>query len=153
MDDSGIVTIRDARLIFKNFEGRAGQFNQEGARNFCAVLEPELAERMVIDGWNVRYLEPREEGEERTPYLPVAVSFKNRPPRITILTSRARTNLDEGGVEILDWADISKVDIVVRAFEWHANGKGGIKAYLKTLFATLAEDDLEREYAINEVGD
>lgn len=151
MSDSRQVTIEDAQIIFRNFEGKEGQYNRKGDRNFAVILPPDVAEVMAQDGWNIKSLKPREEGEEGALYLPVAVNFTNRPPRIVMLTSRTRTNLDESSVELLDYADIEKADLIVNPFNWEANGKQGVKAYLKSLFVTIAEDELERKYAINEV--
>jgi hypothetical protein len=113
-------------------------------------LDPQAAMQMERDGWNIKYLKPREEGDEPTPYLPVSVSFKVRPPRIMMMSATARTPLDEDSCEVLDWADIEKSDLIVTPYEWSVNGKTGIKAYLKSLFVTIAEDDLERKYRINE---
>lgn len=157
MAEQMTFTVEDAQLIFRNFEGKEGQYNLKGDRNFAVILDPDSAEKMARDGWNVKYLRAREEGEAETPYIQVAVNFKNRPPRVVMLTSTSRTNLDENSVEVLDWADIETADLVARAYHWEAAGKTGIKAYLKTLFVTVREDDVERKYGIDygsgEIGD
>lgn len=145
------VTVEDARIIFRNFAGKEGQYNRAGDRNFAVVLPPDTAAQMEADGWNIRYLEAREEGDENTPYLGVAVNFKNRPPKIVMITSTSRTKLNEDSVEVLDFADIRTVDLIVRAYSWEVNGKTGIKAYLQTMFATIEEDELERKYAMSDV--
>jgi len=143
------VTIEGARIIFRNFEGKEGQYNAKGDRNFTVVIDDQrVAEQMMLDGWNVKVKEGREEGDPPEMHLSVAVSYKHRPPRIVTVTSSGRTNLDETTVEILDWADISNVDLIINAYEWDVNGKQGIKAYLKTMFVTIDEDDLERKYAV-----
>lgn len=148
-DEVKTVTIKDARIIFRNFSGKEDKYNREGDRNFCVILDEKTAAEMAEDGWNVRALPAREEGETDTPYLPVAVNFKNRPPRVVMITSVSRTNLDEASVEVLDWAEFAKVDLIVRGYDWAVNGKSGTKAYLQTMFATIEEDELEREYQIN----
>lgn len=150
-DQAKTFMVEDAQLIFRNFAGKEGQFNREGDRNFSVILTPEAAEEMIKDGWNVRYLQAREEGDEETPYIMIAVSFKIRPPRVVMLTSRARTNLDEFTVEVLDWANIEKADLICRAYNWVVGDKHGVKAYLQSLFVTIEEDYLERKYAVNEV--
>ena len=152
MDDVKTFMVEDARLIFRNFSGKEGQYNREGDRNFSVILDHETAEVMLKDGWNVKYLAAREEGEADTPYIQVAVNFNNRPPRVVMITSNARTNLDEKSVDILDWAQIQKCDLIARAYEWTVNGKSGVKAYLQSLFVTIEEDALERKYAINQEG-
>lgn len=149
-DDVMTFKVEDARLIFRNFSGKEGQFNREGDRNFAVILDDVTAKQMLEDGWNVRYLASREEGEEDTPYITVAVNFKNKPPRIVMITSTARTQLNEDSVSVLDWADIRTCDLIARAYEWAVNGKTGIKAYLQTMFITIEEDELERKYAVME---
>lgn len=146
MAENKTFKIEDATLIFKNFAGKESQYNREGDRNFAAVLDPVVAEEMLADGWNVKYLKPREEGDEPTPYIQVTVGYKVRPPRVVMLTSNSRTSLDEDAVATLDWADIQTVDFIARGFEWEVNGKTGVKAYLQSMFVTIEEDELERKY-------
>lgn len=154
MADANTFMIEDVQILFRNFAGKEGPYNRDGDRNFAAVIPDEAtAQQMLKDGWNVKYLESREEGEPNTPYIQVAVNFKNRPPRIVLLTSRARTNVSEDMIETLDWVDIASADLICNAYEWTVNGKTGVKAYLKSLFITVEEDYLERKYAINEVGE
>lgn len=150
MSDAPSFMIEDAQILFRNFAGKEGPFNIEGDRNFCVILEPDMAAQMEKDNWNVRYLEAREEGDERVPYVQVRVSYKNRPPRVVMMTSTARTNLTEDSIETLDWVDIQSVDLICRGFEWDINGKTGVKAYLQSLFVKIEEDPLERKYSIND---
>lgn len=148
------VTIEGARILFRNFAGKEGQYNREGDRNFALLLPEDTAEDMLAAGWNVKYLKAREEGDSPQPYVPVAVKFGGvRPPAITMITSRGRTPLPEEMVEILDWADLANVDVIIRPYHWNVSGKTGTKAYLKTLFATIQEDELELKYAdVPEIG-
>lgn len=140
--------VEDARLIFKNFSGNEAKYNRAGQRNFCVVLDQETADQMAKDGWNVRTLDAREEGDDVTFYISVEVSFKNRPPRVVMITSTGRTTLDESMVEVLDYADIKTVDLIARAYNWSVGDKSGVKAYLQSLFVTIEEDALERKYAL-----
>lgn len=146
LNDSNVV-MEDVRIIFRNFAGREGQYNREGDRNFAVLLPPDVAETMTKDGWNVKWLKAREEGEDDQAYLQVAVNFSGRPPRIVMVTSRGRTTLQEDEVELLDWADIRTCDLIIRPYEWAVNNKTGIKAYLQSIFVTVEEDELERKYA------
>lgn len=143
------VLMEGVRIIFRNFSGKEGQYNREGDRNFAVLLDDRVANAMADDNWNVKWLRPRDEDEEENPqaYLPVSVNFKGRPPRVVLITSRGRTNLDENSVEMLDWADIINVDLIVRPYEWTVNEKSGIKAYLQSIYVTIEEDALEQKYA------
>lgn len=140
------VVLEGRRILFRNFEGLEGRFNAKGNRNFNVVLEPEEAEAMLKDGWNIKYLQPREDGDEPLPRLEVTVKFGKIPPRIILITSKGKTQLDEDMVKILDWAEIENVDMIVRPYEWDVNGKTGVKAYLKSIYVTIREDELEKKY-------
>ena len=144
------VLMEGVRIIFLNFAGKEGQYNREGDRNFAVLLDETVATAMAEDGWNIKWLKPREDDEDDAApqaYLPVSVNFKGRPPRIVLVTSRGRTNLDESTVETLDWVDIVNVDLIVRPYEWTVNGKSGIKAYLQSIYVTIDEDPLELKYS------
>lgn len=140
------LSIEGARLIFRNFSGEAKAYNPEGRRNFCILLEPEMAEVLANDGWNVKMLQPREEGDEPQPYLQVAVNFKNVPPKIVFITSKNKTVLDEESIDKLDWIEIANADVIISPYKWSVQGKEGIKAYLKSLYITAVEDEFESKY-------
>lgn len=140
------VSIENARICFRNFSGKAGTFNAEGIRNFCVILDDRLADQMKEDGWNVKYLKPREEGETPQPYISVAVSYRNIPPKIVLVTSHGKSVLSEDTVGTLDWAEIENVDLIFSPYPWEMNGRSGIKAYLKTMYVTISEDEFESKY-------
>lgn len=143
--------VEDAHIFFRNFAGREGKYNPAGIRTFLINLDEETAKQMLEDGWNVHWPKPDEDGLIGDPFIQVSVNFKNWPPRIVLITSRTRTELDEDLVEVLDWTNIKTADLICRGNHWDVNGNTGIKAYLKSLFVTIDEDYLEQKYAINEV--
>ena len=55
-NDAKTFMIEDCQLIFRNFEGKEGQYNRKGDRNFAVILPQDVAHQMLKDGWNVRYL-------------------------------------------------------------------------------------------------
>lgn len=142
------LTIENARLIFRNFSGKESKFNPAGRRNFCVILEDDkLVKALINDGWNVRHLKPREEGDPEQPYLQVTVRYDNFPPKVVMITSNGKTVLGEDEVGMLDWADISNVDLIINPYNYDFNGKTGIKGYLKTAYVTIEEDEFEKKYA------
>ena len=144
------VVIENARIFIRNFSGEADKFNKEGSRYFCVILPTETATAMSEQGWNVRWLDGRDD-DIRTPYIQVAVGFKFYPPKIVLISSSGRTSITEDTVSMLDWAELEKVDIIIRPREYSVSGRSGIKAYLKTMYATLVEDELDIKYAKSDV--
>jgi hypothetical protein len=140
------ITIENAKIGFRNFSGKEGQFNPAGRRNFCVFLDSEFATQLQTDGWNVRWLQPKNKDDEEQAYLQVAVSYENIPPKILMISSRGKTVLDADSVSVLDWAEIDTVDLIIRPYNWEVRGKGGVKAYIKSMYVTIAEDEFESKY-------
>lgn len=144
------ISIPGAQLIFKNFQGKRTDYNDEGNRNFGVLLDEELAEKLKMDGWNVRYRPPREDDPEqfKQPWLSVKVKFDPYPPIAYLINSRGKKKLNEDTIEMLDWSRITNCDLVVRPYNYKANAlrPAGIAAYLKAIYVTISEDEFEEKY-------
>lgn len=140
------ITIENARLAFRNFSGKEGKYNAKGKRNFCVFLEEDVANTLAQDGWNIKYLRPRDEEEEPQAYIQVSVNYGTISPKIVLVNSRGKRVISEEEVNTLDFAEIKNADLVIRPYNWEVNGKAGVKAYLKTLWVTLVEDEFEYKY-------
>lgn len=141
------LKIDNADIAFRNFSGKEGKFNPAGRRNFCVILDEDIAKTLEEDGWNIKYLKPRDETENPKPYMQVAVSYDVYPPNIFLVTSHGKNRLNSDTIDILDWAEIKHADLVIRPYKWDVNGKQGIKAYVKTLYVVIEEDEFEEKYS------
>lgn len=152
------LTLKNVRITFRNFRGKGSQFNREGCRKFSIVLNQEIADRIAADGWKVKTKAPREEGDDPLLYLEAELKYKNikgedvqRPPKVVMIRGGKQKELTENSVGILDTAEIENVDVTLRPYNWEmktARGiETGVKAYVKTLYVTIAMDELEAMYA------
>lgn len=151
------IFVEDAHVLFKNFSGEERKFNPAGNRNFSVVVEEEsVANQLKDDGWNVKVLKARDEDEQDLYYLNVAVSFKNIPPEVWLVTVNegkevSRVKLDEDSIGILDHTRFCNVDLSISPYPWSMqDGKSGIKAYLRKGYFSMELDRLDAKYALDD---
>ena len=143
------IEIENATLIFLNFKGEKSLYNAKGDRNFGVIIDdPELAKAMIEDGWNVRILKPRDEGDEPRYYISVSVNFNFwKQPEVFMICGRVKTPLDEESIDCLDAADIVNVDLTIRPRQWtDDDGEVRIKAYLQDLYVTIERSRFASKY-------
>lgn len=144
------LNIKSAKIVKRNFTGRAEEYNREGNRYFTIRIDdPNLAESLITDGWKIREGKKRNEDDDPRWFMDVKVAFNEYYPiKIYTYAGRTKRELTEENVATLDHAHIMNADMTIRARYWEVNGKSGYKAYLKVLHATLEEDDpWAEEYA------
>lgn len=158
MADKTPVVLENVKIIFRNFAGSAGDYNKEGDRNFGIRLEDRrIAEDLLAQGYNVKELKLRDDADEGALpdcWLPVKVKWpkpdqKVEPPQVYLIggSSKRKTKVKEDEAELLDYAEILTVDLIIRPYDWEVNGNTGRTAYLKALYATVIEDPLALKYA------
>lgn len=138
---------------FKNFSGVVDEYNPKGLSQFNVILDTETADQLLAEGWNVKQLDPREEGDVAIPYLPCTINFNNIPPTVYMLTGRnnKKTRLTEETIGCLDALDVEYVDLIISPYQWEIKTKNGIdtgiKAYVKVMYAKVMEDRFASKYA------
>ena len=134
-------------IMWKNFSGRKSEFNKDGKRSFHLVLEPEYAEQLQAEGWNIKW--PKEQNEDNSlkPLLPVFLRFDVVPPTVWMISNGSKIQLDEDTIAELDASYIEKIDLVISPYQWEFNGKSGVKAYVRSMAAVMEEDPIFSKYS------
>ena len=135
------------RGSYRNFAGEKSQFNPMGKRTFVVLLPESDGIDLEQKGWHIRWREPREEGDERMAMLTVECRFGDYPPKVMLISGSNRTLLDETNIAILDSAEIARCDLIVRPYNWEVNSNSGTKAYVKSMYVTLQDDDFGGRYS------
>ena len=139
--------LRDAEIlsgVFRNFSGKAGKYNAEGDRFFNVVIPNELVDTLLEDGWNVKAMK----NDEDRYFMKVKVSYRFKPPKIVLITSKQQVLLDEEDIKCLDWEEIVSANIAINpSYYTKDDGRRGVSAYLQSLYVTIEEDPFEAEYA------
>lgn len=148
---SNKLYVENAFIFRKNFRGEKREYNPDGKRNFYLKLNPDLADQLHDDGWNVQQAPARDEEEPPLNYLPVEVRFNNQNPNLNpeiyIVTERKKTKLDESNVAILDTVRIKNVNIRVNPYNWKVGSKSGVKAFVDKMYVEIEEDPMDIKYA------
>lgn len=148
---TGNITIEGAHLIFKNFQGKATEYNDAGKRNFGVLLDDDLATQLEEDGWNIKYLKPKADDPDQheQAWLKVNVKYGQYPPVAQLINSRGRIKLTEDTIDQLDWTRMKNVDLCIRPYNYPATKSrdAGVSAYMRSIYVTIQEDELEEKYA------
>lgn len=152
---NGKLVIDNARIFYKNFSGRITDYNTNGDREFSVAIEdPDLADRLSDDGWNVRISKPKDPDQEPDHYITVTVSYKYDEPDIRVSTGvvgKKESEQHEDTVGRLDKALIKEVRrLVINPYRWHKAGRTGLRGYLHSMYVVLEEDYFADLYAEEE---
>lgn len=144
---ANLINLENVKIILKNFSGRESTYNAAGARNFCVIIDDELAQKLAAEGWNVRHTKTTDDDGKPAQYIQVHVKYDRIPPSVYVLTEKGKTRLTEETVHQLDFVSIVSADVSIRGSRWEAAGKSGVKAYLKSMYLTIEEDAFASKYA------
>lgn len=151
-DNGKVLLIEDATIGFRNFSGKPGKYNKEGERSFVVFLEEDVARELEAREWNIKWPKPNDdilpEEDTRQPYFRVKVEFGDWPPKVVMLINDNASLLNEDRVGELDTAELSKIDLEINPYHWSVNGKTGVKAYLRAIYATVSTDGFAARYGI-----
>lgn len=149
------IEIENAQLMFKNFSGTEKRnngkiINRAGSRNFCVMLDEDSADKLKMDGWNVKLTRPRDEEDEGRPYIQVKINydteFEGLKPKIFMI-DRKKTLLNPRTIGELDFAEIENVDLSINPNHYEVDGRSGISAYVGKMYVKIASDRFSDKYS------
>lgn len=167
----GVLQINNARITYKNFEGRATDFNDEGKRNFSLIIAGgtfddgsgpvevdanEMAQALMGltneygDGWNVKIKPPYEDGEDPFMHMKVNVSTKRSCPPIYVNSAGNVRRLDEETMGTIDHIAIRCVNLDIRPYDDKMHGRSFRTAYLDSIEVIQEIDRFTARYAEEE---
>lgn len=144
------LRLENVQIIFKNFRGEKGPYNDTGNRNFSVLVDNlDLASDLIKEGWNLKPLK-NEDGDIDAYHLPVKINYEGRiPPRIykVTMSTGSQLQLDIKTIDMLDYLPIDYADIIINPYRWEVRGESGVKAYVQTMYVVIEENELDIKWA------
>ena len=142
---SRTITIKDARLIYKNFSGAPDAFNRNGVQPNFSVVIPEEDVGYFRDDLMLNVKERVTKEGDVFHYLRIKVG-----KYAEIYLGDDGTNLsmlEPDEYPMLDQIRLSKCDLSISPSSYTSGGKTGTTVYLSEMFAFKeAKSDLYREW-------
>lgn len=143
-----VINFENCQIIHRNFAGEVDpNYNKNGDREFSLILQPEMADQLQADGWNVKRKRPINDPQApELIYTSIKVAFGKFPPRIYMVCGENLQTLTEAELHILDNADIIKCDLTINPYHWTRQRESGVKGYLKIGYFTIREEPFAEKY-------
>lgn len=145
-DKKPLLKIENAKIICKNFKGAERQYNPEGKRTFCVVLNIPTEEAMRLEetGWNIRILKSSDDYPDGGYMLPVEARFKPYPPVIWIRRNGEKPmKMEEATVGELDNMSFQSANLIISGNEYEPHK---IKAYLREMYADVEVNQMAQAF-------
>lgn len=145
--------IRNVEMIYPNFEGRKGIYNDSGKRNFKIVLDDDTAKMLKDNGWtSVTYKQSKNDPDVGRWEMKVNVRFDKFPPRIVLTNSSGHRFLNEENAGLIDHLKFEKIDIRLSPYNYfdRRTNEPCCSAYLEAFYGTIFEDELDKEYGVGD---
>lgn len=145
------------QIKFRDFKGRG--FEDSGDRPNIGIWIDDMdqVQRMVDNGWAVKFTEPEDPDEEPRAYIKLKVYWPKNPdytgPKIMLITDGIQLPMTPESIGNLDAVDILKVDIKAHWFPYEKGKKTFHCSAIDALYVTAKEDRLERKYRMMQTED
>lgn len=146
------LEIEDANIKWpwSHFAGEKDTFNEAGDHNFTVILPEDVALDLmqIPDGWAIKKLEPREEGDAPEYVLKIKISYKYEQPAVYILKGNRRFRADETDLADIKRSTCERIDVIASPSRWvRPNGDTGVTAYVREMYVQIRESRFAEMYA------
>lgn len=157
--EDGTIIFDKAQIPYgnwRNFSGGPTRFNRSNTQRFFEIfMTDEEAQRLKDLGWNVKWLESKNESEPKQAHMKVFIKMDvpaRFKPKLWMTRSKGNPVLmDEDLIDQLDSDDIVRAKLMIRPYDWELdNGTSGRKAMLKQAYFTIEEDEFGAEFYSDE---
>lgn len=141
--------LKDCKILFANFKGRATRYNPEGNRNFnVRIDDPAIAQELANDGFNVKLLNKLEPDAPDSWCLKITIRYNREHPeynpQIKEVFDDRSADLDEGNVHCLDDMTVKKAIVEFRGFVYD-DAQHKCSAYLNRAKFWVVDDWFSEE--------
>lgn len=154
-NQDGTVIFNNAQIPYgawRNFAGGPTRFDPRNTKRFFEIfLTDEEANILTPLGWNVKWLEPRNDSEPKQAHLKVFINYevpRRFQPRLwAVRPGYSPVLLEAEDVGQLDTDVIVRAKLMLRPYDWElSTGVKGRKAMLKQMYVTIEQDDFGAEF-------
>lgn len=138
----------DAQIkwAFSHFDGREDTFNSEGEHNFMIIVPEDEALEMQKEGWNIKVMEGREEGDPPEYLLKVKISYRFEAPMVYIIKGTRRFRADQSDLIDIKRSTCEQIDVIVSPRPWVQGRESGVSAYVKEMYVKISESRFAAKY-------
>ena len=145
------VVVEDAAVLWTNFGGNPTKYNPSGGkRTFDLVLTEQAAMKLISDGWNVKTVRGKNEGDPEMYITEIGI---NPGPRTSIFLceevngKKYRYKVRTEDLGMLDYYQYSDIALLVRPYVHGRENSAGstIKGYLRQMNLVRQEEDYFRD--------
>lgn len=154
---SKALFFEDVRILsggFRNFSRRKDRFGND-KMNFNFEVDSDTAKKLRKDGFNVREISGREDGDDSTQFIKVNVNFDSQygGPEVEMITKNSagrnvgKVKLDKDTIAALDDAIIISADIWVNPYKSEPAKYSSL--YLERMEVFVEESVMDAKYSID----
>lgn len=143
--DRNVLQFDDVEIPFKNFSGRASDYNAEGNRNFTIRITKDIWEELKEEGWSGLSIYTNKDGDELY-LMKIKLGYKfDNGPMVRVKAGKIKKTFDEGRIRELDNIYLISGSMDIKPSYWQRGKDKGISPWLKSAEFIMEVDRFDEE--------